>query len=216
LGEPVSRILGEREFWGERFAVSPDVLDPRPDTETLVEAVLEYAASDPLRAWRILDLGVGSGAILGALLRNLPQATGVGVDRSYQACRLAHTNLKNLELAERSSIICGDWMKALAGSFEIIVSNPPYIETSAIEGLAPDVRHYDPQAALDGGMDGLEAYRALAPAIGESLPQGGIAAIEIGIGQSQKVRELFHTARAFECSIRLDLAGRERVILFRA
>jgi release factor glutamine methyltransferase len=216
LGEPVSRIIGVREFWGQRFALSPDVLDPRPDTETVVETVLAHAATEPLRAWRILDLGVGSGAILGALLGHLPHSTGIGVDISFEACVIAKMNLQTLGLGERSSIICGYWLNALSGRFDIIVSNPPYIATAMIDALAPDVRNYDPPGALDGGADGLDAYRVLAPAICKRLAQDGIGVVEIGAGQSQGVKELFLKAGTFDFNIRSDLSGRRRAILFRA
>lgn len=214
LGEPVSRIIGYREFWGERFELTCDVLDPRPDTETLVEAALGFTAGEPLRAWRILDLGTGSGAILGAVLRNLPQAWGLGVDVSFAACKVARRNLISLELSNRFGVICGEWTKAISGRFDIILSNPPYIERGEIGILAREVKDFDPIGALDGGQDGLTAYRQLAPVLGAHLASGGVIFLEAGIDQCEAIRELFCAAGLHENGRKLDLSGHERIISF--
>lgn len=210
--EPVSRIIGAKEFWGSRFGVSPDVLDPRPDTEILVEAVLAHTASDMARPWRILDLGVGSGAILCALLASLPSATGVGIDLSARACATAARNLAALGLSSRGKIICGNWSAPLKGRFDLIVSNPPYIASAEIPGLEPEVRNHDPLLALDGGADGLEAYRELIPALPSLLAPGGVVALEFGIGQRRAVSALLEEARLMSVNVTLDLGGRERII----
>ncbi len=211
--QPVSRILGTREFYGLDFALGPAVLDPRPDTEILVDAVLAALGARRDGPLRLLDLGIGSGAILGALLTKLPSAYGVGVDRSAAACRIAWNNLAALGLAGRSAIICGDWTAALGGTFDVIVSNPPYIASGEIAGLAPEVRDHDPRAALDGGPDGLTAYRVLAPAAAALLAPGGILAFEVGAGQSESVVALLAATGALTAitSVR-DLGGHSRVV----
>ena len=211
--QPVSRILGTREFYGLDFALGPAVLDPRPDTEILVDAVLAALGARRDGPLRLLDLGIGSGAILGALLTKLPSAYGVGVDRSAAACRIAWNNLAALGLAGRSAIICGDWTAALGGTFDVIVSNPPYIASGEIAGLAPEVRDHDPRAALDGGPDGLTAYRVLAPAAAALLAPGGILAFEVGAGQSELVVALLAATGALTAitSVR-DLGGHSRVV----
>ncbi len=213
--EPVSRIIGYKEFWGARFALGPATLDPRPDTETLIEAVLQDLAGDLARAWRVLDLGVGSGAILGALLHGLPNAFGVGVDISPEACATAQSNLLAQRLASRGKIVCADWTSALSGQFDLIVSNPPYISGGDIESLEPEVRNYDPRLALDGGADGLEAYRVLIPPAGRLLAPGGLIVLEFGAGQGENVAALLEAQSFSNLKLRLDLNGRDRIILAR-
>ena len=195
-GEPVSRILGFREFYGDRFAVSPATLDPRPDTETLIDATLSIinemgwrhgVAGRPLR---LLDFGTGTGAIIIALLRALPQAVGLAVDRSFEALSIARANAESLGVADRLSFVCGDWGDAFVGEIDVIVSNPPYIETEAIEGLAPDVRDFDPHLALDGGADGLSAYRNIVPHAARLLARPGWLVFEVGAGQAEDVAAL--------------------------
>jgi release factor glutamine methyltransferase len=214
--EPVSRILGHREFFGLDFCVSPAVLDPRPDTETIVEAALEAMAERRDAPLRLLDLGTGSGALLCALLAHLPNAFGVGVDLSEAACRIAHQNLAALDLASRGSIVRGEWTKALAGRFDVIVSNPPYIVHGEIAGLAPEVRDFDPALALDGGADGYDAYRAIIPMLPKFLARNGVAVFELGKGQAASVATLFEAAGFLSLDTRRDLAGIERTILARA
>ena len=212
--EPVSRILGFREFWGLNLRLTPDVLDPRPDTETLVEAVLEAVKGRLSHPWRILDLGTGSGAILCALLHDLPDARGWAVDRSASACRVAQSNLAACGLAGRSLVLQGDWGSALAGeSFDIVVSNPPYIETAAIAGLDRDVREHDPLPALDGGADGLAAYRLFTADLPRLLAPDGIAAFEVGQGQDAAVLALMADAGLTDLATRRDLGGITRVVM---
>jgi release factor glutamine methyltransferase len=211
--EPVSRIIGYKEFWGERFTLSSAVLDPRPDTETLIEGVLAYLGGDSKRRMRILDLGVGSGAILGALLRCLPLAFGVGVDLSPAACAIAQTNLRAQGLGVRGKVICSDWTSALQGGFDLIVSNPPYIPAEEISGLEPEVRDYDPRLALDGGEEGLSTYRAIIPPAASLLAPSGVIALEFGPGQREPVETLLRSAALEIVNLGLDLNGCERIIL---
>lgn len=215
--EPVSRILGRRDFWGMTLTVTPDVLDPRPDTETLVSAVLDALGPRRGEALRLLDLGTGSGAILCALLSELPQATGLAVDRSAAACAVARGNLAVHGFAQRSLVLQGDWAAALGpGRFDGVVSNPPYIESAVIPGLDRDVREHDPATALDGGVDGLDCYRILASDLPRLLAPNGIAAFEIGQGQDHDVSGLMRAAGLVEVGVRPDLAGIGRVVVGRA
>ncbi len=211
--EPVSRILGQREFWGLSFAISPDVLDPRPDTEGLVGAVLDALGGRRAAPLRLLDLGTGSGAILAALLHELPSAFGIGVDRSPQACRVAAENLATLGLDARAVVVCGSWTESLTGTFDAVVSNPPYISSCAIAALDAEVRDHDPRDALDGGADGLDAYRALLRGLCACLAPGGVAAVECGWDQGDAVAALFRKAGLAGVMVYRDLAGHQRVVL---
>jgi release factor glutamine methyltransferase len=213
--EPVSRIMGHREFWQARFKIAQGVLDPRPETETLIEAVLDHAARFPGENWRILDLGTGSGAILCSVLESLPGSTGVGVDISAAACAITRDNLAALGLAPRGLIVRGDWTRALRGRFDVIVSNPPYVASAAIARLEPEVRDHDPRLALDGGEDGLAAYREIIPALPGLLAPGGLIALELGAGQHRSVDSLLSRRFKVPVEVRLDLHGRRRVILAR-
>lgn len=192
-GEPVSRILGRREFWGLPFKITSDTLDPRPETELLIETVIRHAkanglANSPLK---ILDLGTGSGCILGALLSELPGARGIGVDISFAALEVARENLRGLGLCDRSSFLCGDWAAALgSGVCDIVISNPPYIASSEVQTLEIAVRGYDPRRALDGGADGLTAYRAILPRAIKALRPGGLLLLEAGCRQARKVSNM--------------------------
>jgi release factor glutamine methyltransferase len=211
--EPISRILGRREFWSMSFAVSPATLDPRPDSETLVASVLAHI-SDRRAKLALLDLGTGTGCLLLALLSELPQAQGLGVDASAEAVATAAHNAADLGLAPRATFRLGDWARDISAQFDVIVSNPPYIETTAIEGLAPEVSRYDPHLALDGGADGLAAYRTLIPMAAERLKPGGLLALEIGAGQGGAVRSLALQADLRDLGSAQDLAGTERCLLF--
>ena len=212
--EPVSRILGRREFWSLGLDVTPDVLVPRPDTETVVEAALEFVVQGGLRLeqLRILDIGTGSGALLMALLEELPNARGVGTDISVAALDVARGNAQRLGLAARCSFVACNIGDALQGHFDLIVSNPPYIARGAIASLDPEVRDYDPRLALDGGTDGLDAYRAIAAACPGLLAPGGRLVVELGIGQGDAVGTLFETAGLAVRSIRDDLGGIPRAL----
>jgi release factor glutamine methyltransferase len=212
--EPVSRILGSRSFWSFDLLVTPAVLDPRPDTETIVDAALDLFASRQNEALSILDLGTGSGALLCALLDAFPQATGLGLDLSPEACAVARENLARCELAPRAMVRQGGW-DAAPGPWDLIVSNPPYIPSGDIAGLSPEVRQFDPRLALDGGADGLDAYRAIAALLPGLLAAGGLAVLEVGIGQAAAVAMLLQQAGLGEVAMRHDLAGTERVVFGR-
>lgn len=214
--EPVSRILGRRDFWGLTLRVTPEVLDPRPDTETLVAAVLDALGSRRNGPLAVLDLGTGSGAILCALLSELPGATGWAVDRSAGACRVARDNLATQGLASRSLVLQGDWAAALApGRFDVVVSNPPYIASGVIPGLDRDVRDHDPVAALDGGTDGLDCYRVLTADLPRLLAPAGVAGFEVGQGQDGDVARLMTLAGLGAVTTRTDLGGITRAVLAR-
>jgi release factor glutamine methyltransferase len=213
--EPASRILGRREFWSLSFEVSPATLDPRPDSETLVSAVLAQIG-DRAAALSIIDFGTGTGCLLLAILSELPNAEGTGIDLSDEAVEVAQRNATALGLERRARFIRDDWARSVPGQFDVVVSNPPYIETQAIDGLAPEVARYDPRAALDGGTDGLAAYLALLPQAKRLLKPGGFVALEIGQGQGPAIRNLARVAGLSESGGASDLAGIERCLLFRA
>lgn len=216
-GEPVARILGEWEFWGLPFSLSPETLVPRPDTETLVEAALEHSR-DSAGPLRIADLGTGSGCILVALLHELQQASGLGSDLSLDALATARGNARLNGVAERAGFLRGDWCAALGGPFDLIVSNPPYIARDAITDLSEEVRSHDPRAALDGGLDGLDAYRAILNGIAQRpglLAPGGALMLEIGYDQAEAVAQLAEAAGFEPAILRRDLAGRDRVVTLR-
>ncbi len=209
--EPVSRILGRRGFWKIMLQVTPAVLSPRPDTETVVQEALAHF--DEHRAFDVLDLGVGSGAILLAILAERPRARGVGADVSDEALAVARDNAARLGLDGRLALLRGDWTAGMAeGSFDLVVSNPPYIPAADIEGLEPEVRDHDPRLALDGGADGLDHYRRLAPEVLRVLRPGGRFLLEIGHDQSQAVEALMRAAGAAEVRTVRDLSDRDRVV----
>lgn len=208
---PVSRILGRREFWSLSFTVGPDVLDPRPDSETLVQAVLQDGAGDR-GALRLLDLGTGSGCLLLSLLSELPEATGVGVDISPAALAMARCNARAHELAPRAQFIAGDWAQALTGRFDLIVANPPYLRSAELTEVEPEVRDYEPVLALDGGDDGLSAYRAIAPDLSRLLNRDGRAYLECGAGQAADVEQLLAKGGLTAITRHCDLAGHARCV----
>jgi release factor glutamine methyltransferase len=209
--EPVSHILGAKGFWKIMLRVTPAVLTPRPDTETILDVVLPWFA--PEARFGVLDLGVGSGAILLAILAERDGARGLGVDVSEEALAVARENAANLGLAGRCAFLRTDWTAGLdSDAFDLVVSNPPYVRSGDIEGLAPEVRDHDPRLALDGGSDGLAAYRALAPQILRVLRPEGRFAVEFGAGQRSAVEALMAEAGAVDLSIANDLSGTERVI----
>jgi release factor glutamine methyltransferase len=217
--EPVSRILGTREFWGLKLDISPAVLDPRPETETLIEVALDWITARGLRRekLRVLDIGTGSGALLLALLSELPNAIGIATDISIDALTIARGNAQRNNLASRCQFVACDMGLALRGPFDLIVANPPYIRTSEIDGLAPEVRDYDRRAALDGGPDGLSAYRAIANDGPRLLAKGGRLIVELGQGQGAEVHMLFTQAGlTVEPEPRRDLAGIGRALCARA
>jgi len=217
--EPVSRILGRREFWSLSFTLGPETLDPRPDSETLVEAGLA-ALAERDHPWRVLDLGTGSGCLLLSVLSERPLASGIGVDLSASALSTASANAVALGLSGRCRFVRADWCAGIAhplgpAPFDLVLSNPPYIPTPDLGALELEVTRFDPHAALDGGEDGLSAYRALAPQLPDLLGSSGVAVIEIGQGQATDVCRLFGEAGLVIETIRRDLAGIERCLVVR-
>lgn len=209
--EPVSRILGRKGFWKIMLNVTPDVLSPRPDTEAILDVVL--LAYPPHQAFNMIDLGTGSGAILLAVLAERAGARGVGTDISTEALAVARENAANLDLDTRCDFIRTEWATGFGDhSFEVVVSNPPYIPTADIAGLDPEVRDHDPHLALDGGPDGLQAYRELAPEIRRILKPGGLFAVEIGWDQGPQVKALFEEAGFDNVIVVKDLSDRDRVV----
>jgi release factor glutamine methyltransferase len=217
--EPMAYILGEREFWGLPFKVTPAVLVPRPDTETVIEAALELLA-DRRHAWRILDLGVGSGCLLLTLLREFSQARGVGMDASADALDVAQANAGALGVVSRATLVAGDWREPgwaerLGGPFDLVVSNPPYIPSATIDGLMPEVARFEPRQALDGGSDGLVAYRTIAAQASKLITPGGWLMVEAGEGQAAEIATLFGAAGLAPKAPWKDLDGIERVVAAR-
>lgn len=211
-GEPVARILGEQEFYGLTFALDPSTLIPRPETEMLVDFALERLSYSS--APRILDLGTGTGCIALSILAHLPQATAVGIDISPEAAACARANAERLELSDRFEVRAGYWYKPLRRTeqFDLIVSNPPYVRTADIEGLMAEVRNHDPRAALDGGIDGLNAHRAVAFSARAFCAAGSFIALECGAGQGEAVANILRTGGFGEVAIKKDLAGLDRVV----
>jgi len=213
-GMPVSKIIGNKEFYGRDFAVTTDVLDPRPDSETLIEAILAWASANGLtdKSLRILDLGTGSGCLIVTLLTELPHATGLAVDISDKALKIASNNARRWHVQERVTFIQSDWLENIDGTFDIIVSNPPYIETEELADLDKDVRLYDPTLALDGGTDGLDPYRIFFPQIRHYLNHGGIVAVECGFNQAGVVKRLMKNPGFDHICTYTDMGNIERVV----
>ena len=214
--EPMAYVTGEREFWGLPFKVSPAVLVPRPDSETLIEAALALmpGRTEP---WRIVDLGVGSGCLLLTLLREFPNARGVGLDASAEALSVAQYNADALGVGARTHLVRGDWRLQgwagqLGGPFDLLVSNPPYIETEAIDGLMPEVARFEPRLALDGGGDGLAAYRIIADQAAGLVVHGGRVLIEAGEGQVTDISNLLSAAGFAVGGPWKDLGGIDRIV----
>lgn len=211
LREPVSKILGHRDFWKHRFIVNSDVLDPRPDTELLVEtALIEASGNQPER---VLDMGTGSGCILLSLLSELPGITGVGTDISDAALEVAQQNAEALQLNDRVHFMISDWFSGLDETFNLVVSNPPYISTTENVTLSPEVIDWDPEVALFAGMDGLQAYRKIASGLSTVLKPDGTALFEIGFGQANSVKAIFERAGFKRISSRFDMGGIERCLI---
>ena len=214
--EPVHRILGHRAFSRLDLALSPDTLEPRPDTEVLVDALVPYAERMVAKTGgcRILDLGTGTGAICLALLDLVPQATGVGADLSAGALETARRNADMNGIADRFEAVESDWFSAVTGAFDIIVSNPPYIVRSVVGTLDDEVRLFDPVLALDGGEDGLDAYRAIAEGAGDHLRENGLVAYEIGYDQKDIVTEIMREKGFLRIEAIADLGGNDRALVF--
>jgi release factor glutamine methyltransferase len=216
--EPVARILGRKEFWGLPFKLNAETLLPRPETETVVEAALaaldrENRTSQELR---IVDLGTGSGALLLALLSELPSSCGIGTDISFAALRCDRDNAAAFGLSTRASFVACDYGTALRGPVDVLVSNPPYVARADIAGLQPEVRDFDPRAALDGGLDGLDGYRAIAPQARRLLAPGGVLMLELGQGQLGAVTSIFASTGLAPIAPQHDLAGIARALVMRA
>lgn len=209
--EPISHLTGEREFWSLPFKVSSAVLDPRPDSETLVAAALEIF-SDPDSACSVLDLGTGSGCLLLSVLKNRSKAHGVGIDVSAGALRMAAQNADRLDLSRRAYFVRGDWGTAVVGSFDLILCNPPYIATGNLANLAPEVARYEPRTALDGGADGLAAYRNFLPQLSRLVRSDSVALVEIGAGQTTDVTAIANNFGLRVSQVYRDLAGIQRCL----
>ena len=210
--EPVSRILGQREFYGRVFHVSPAVLDPRPDTEVLIDCVLSHGRTGTIN--RLLDLGTGSGILALTLLAEWPSVEAVAVDVSADALAVAEKNAEVLGVRQRLKLVQSDWFSRVEGKFDLIVSNPPYIPEAHVAGLAPDVRNYDPQLALMGGDDGLDPYRVIANQAPGFLGPSGAVFVEIGMGQELAVSALFIASGFNQLGQFIDLGGRVRALGF--
>ncbi len=220
-GESVGRILGKREFWGLDFGLNEATLEPRPDSETLVEAVLNlmprrraapdsrFRGNDEVR---ILDLGMGTGCLLLALLHEMPDAMGVGVDINSRAIEQAANNAETLGIGERAEFRVGNWLSGISEKFDIIISNPPYIASAEIPTLMREVREHDPLPALDGGKDGLDVYRLLIPQLAGILNPQGLVAFEVGDGQAKTVAEFLRQNGFTDVATHKDLGGIERCV----
>lgn len=209
--EPISRIFGEREFWGLKFKINSATLDPRSDSETIIESALDAFHEDhpPLK---ILDLGTGSGCLICSLLKEFPSAIGYATDISYDAIFLAQRNAIENGLEERANFIVGDWDSAINSKFDLIVSNPPYIVSSEIDALEPEVSVFDPRMALDGGIDGLVTIRRLVKKLSDLAAPGARIFIEVGLGQADQTAALLESKGFFLRPHARDLAGRHRVV----
>ncbi len=210
--EPMSQILGYKDFWRDRFHVSADVLSPRPDSETLIEAMIAYRL-DRAVAYEILDLGTGSGCLLLSLLREYPKARGLGIDQSAAALAIAEQNALALGLQARASFSLGNWMQTLQSRYDMVISNPPYIERAEIDALEPEVKEHEPMAALSGGDDGLDAYRQILTSLPKVLQPNGICVMEFGVGQEGAVEALAIKNGLKVREIKEDLASIPRAII---
>ena len=212
-GRPLSKIIGYKEFYKQKFLTNNDVLDPRPDSETLIEAVLGYCV-DHNWSGRILDIGTGSGCLALTLLAELPNADAVATDISQKALAVAKKNAKNLALDDRIEFLHSDWFESVSGQFNIIISNPPYIETETIKTLAVEVKNHDPILALDGGEDGLMPYKVILPQFKSYLSKGGFFAVEHGVGQCGRIKEIAEGYNVLNSHIHHDLSGHDRVFSY--
>jgi release factor glutamine methyltransferase len=213
-GEPTWRIIGEREFWGLTFRLSPATLEPRPDSEAIVEAALAQIGERRNEALSVLDLGTGTGCLLISLLSEMPYANGLGIDLSREACLTAAANAALNGVATRARFMQGNWTEGLAGLFDVVLSNPPYIPSAEIEMLAPEVKDHDPRLALDGGGDGLAPYRDFARTLPALLKPQGFVVLEIGAGQKDDIVALMRGGGLELKGSRHDLGGHERALIF--
>lgn len=213
VGEPVARILGRREFYGRDFRVTSDVLDPRADTETVIDLALPILGK--VEAPRLLDLGAGSGAIIVTLLAELPTSSGVAVDISEAALAVVRTNASTNGVLSRLEILASDWYSAVQGPFDGIIANPPYVPAAALAELMRDVKDFDPHVALDGGVDGLLPYHIIAAGAGDHLAPGGVVMVEFGAGQGVNVAQIFSNYGFMEVARGIDLGGHLRCLAFK-
>jgi release factor glutamine methyltransferase len=213
-GLPISKITGHKEFYGREFKVNEHVLDPRPDTETLIEAVLDFIKHEhPQKTdWSILDLGTGSGCILVTLLKELPQASGVGVDISPTALKMANDNALKHHVESRARFVLGNFNDKMAGSFDLVVSNPPYIPHAEIQNLQKEVKNHDPILALDGGDDGLNPYKNIFPQLHTLIHPQGMSFFEIGWNQRADIERIANNSRVVVSKVFQDLAGHDRIV----
>lgn len=209
--KPVSRIIGRKEFWSLEFEISDSVLDPRPDSEILISIGLEQMPLEDKR-YIIADFGTGSGCLLLAVLAERPGAWGLGIDYSYASVQQARANAANLGLYDRARFLVGDWGEPLSGFFDLILTNPPYISATEIKTLAPEVRNHDPILSLDGGEDGLSAYRVIAPQLHRLLKPNGRAVIECGFRQASRVSDIINSVGLRVLKVHADLAGKDRCL----
>ncbi len=210
--EPVSRIVGNREFWGRRFEITPETLDPRADSETLVETVLDDLGFASREAPLIADLGTGSGCLLITLLCEIRHARGIGVDIDMRAAATARRNAHAHDVAARAMFVCGNWLAAFDAGFDLIISNPPYVRSSEIASLEPEVAHFEPCRALDGGADGLDCYRKISHEVRELIRADGILAFELGIGQHDDVADILNGDGYAVKGMSRDLSGTVRCL----
>jgi release factor glutamine methyltransferase len=211
--EPLALITGRQGFWSLEFEVSADTLIPRADSEAVIEAALAACSGQAVR--RVLDLGTGTGCLLLAALAEFPQAWGIGIDQAEGAARLARRNAESLGMAGRSAFLCGDWAAALDARFDLVLSNPPYIVADGIAGLMPEVALYEPRRALDGGADGLAAYRRILAALPALLEPGGVAVLELGAGQNDSVKAIARAEGLAPMALHADLSGTARALVVR-
>lgn len=210
--EPLAKIISKKGFWEDDFITSKDTLDPRPDSEVIIENCLQYFP-DLTQKYKILDIGLGTGCLLFTLLKIYKISLGIGTDISFNTLKIAKQNMLNLGLSRRALITQQNWVEALANKFDIIVSNPPYIKTSDISTLAPEVKNFDPLLALDGGIDGLDCYRELSKKIKYLLNENGIAILEFGQNQENEITEIFTKENYLIKNIVKDLNGINRIII---
>ena len=212
---PMAQVLGRREFWSLTFRVTADTLTPRPESETLIEAIVDRT-QDPRAVRAVLDLGTGTGCLLLALLHEMPTAWGLGLDASAAALAVAAENARRLGLADRAAFVAGDWARAVVGQFDVVMANPPYVADGDLVALEPEVARYEPRLALSGGADGFAAYRRLVPDIPRILAPGGVAVLEVGAGQCDAVVGIVRDAGLQRIEIVNDLAGIGRCVVGRA
>ena len=211
-GEPLAHIIGQREFWSLTFKVTPDTLIPRPDSETLIDTLLDHL-TDREKAYRALDIGTGTGCLLAAFLSEFPNATGIGIDQSGPATKVAKENLAKLGLSDRGDVRHISWEALNVEPVDVILCNPPYIPDTEIPALEPEVRDFEPRAALAGGVDGLDAYRAIASLLPSLFAPEACAVFEIGLGQRHDVQAIFEQSGLVVQEVRTDLASIERCLL---